>query len=114
MNMFEIGFSLNRQFGPENWTLYKGKNLLCFADNHDVTRLATILANKEHWKPLYGLLLGMPGIPCLYYGSEWGMEGDKAQGDGALRPAVETPEWNGLTAVSYTHLDVYKRQRGER
>ncbi len=97
MNMFEIGFSLNRQFGPENWTLYKGKNLLCFADNHDVTRLATILANKEHWKPLYGLLLGMPGIPCLYYGSEWGMEGDKAQGDGALRPAVEAPEWNGLT-----------------
>ena len=33
----------------------------------------------------------------MYYGSEWGMEGRKAQGDGALRPSVEAPEWNGLT-----------------
>ena len=28
MNMFEIIHSLLRQFGPENWTLYKGKHLL--------------------------------------------------------------------------------------
>ena len=26
MNMFEISYSLNRQFGKENWTLYKGKH----------------------------------------------------------------------------------------
>ena len=32
MNMFEINHSLLRQFGPENWTLYKGKHLLCFVD----------------------------------------------------------------------------------
>lgn len=37
MNMFEIVHSLLRQFGPENWTLYKGKHLLSFVDNHDVT-----------------------------------------------------------------------------
>ena len=35
MNMFEINHSLLRQFGPDNWTLYKGKHLLCFVDNHD-------------------------------------------------------------------------------
>lgn len=42
MNMFEIVHSLLRQFGPENWTLYKGKHLLSFVDNHDVTRVASI------------------------------------------------------------------------
>ncbi len=97
MNLFEIGHSLGRQFGPENWTLYRGKQLLSFADNHDVSRLASILANKRHILPLYGLLFGMPGTPCLYYGSEWGMEGSKQDGDDALRPAVEMPEWNELT-----------------
>ena len=47
MNMFEINHSLLRQFGPENWTLYKGKHLLSFVDNHDVTRVASILTNKN-------------------------------------------------------------------
>ena len=97
MNLFEIVHSLQRQFGPEPWTLYKGKHLLCFADNHDVSRIATMLQNKEHLNPLYGMLFGMPGIPCIYYGSEWGMEGGKEQGDHALRPEVETPQENDLT-----------------
>ena len=39
----------------------------------------------------------MPGIPILYYGSEWGLDGNKADGDPALRPYVRKPEWNGLT-----------------
>ena len=97
MNLFEIVHSLKRQFGPEPWTLYKGKHLLCFADNHDVSRIASILNRREHLIPLYGLLFGMPGIPCLYYGSEWGLEGRKDQGDAALWPALEKPEWNSLT-----------------
>lgn len=97
MNMFEIGFSLNRQFGPENWTLYKGKHLFNFADNHDVTRLASILTEPRHMKPLYGMLFGMPGIPCIYYGSEWGAEGKKQDGDPALRPCFEKPLENDLT-----------------
>lgn len=97
MNLFEIVHSLKRQFGPEQWTLYKGKHLLCFADNHDVTRIATILQNPAHLPLLYGVLFGMPGIPCLYYGSEWGAQGDKSHGDGALRPSFDHPEWNSLT-----------------
>ena len=52
-NMFEIVHSLKRQFGPENWTLYKGKHLLCFVDNHDVTRVASILTNKNHLPLIY-------------------------------------------------------------
>ncbi len=97
MNLFEIGFSLNRQFGPENWTLYKGKHLLNFVDNHDVTRVASILTEPRHLKPIYGLLFGMPGIPCVYYGSEWGAQGKKQDGDPALRPCFEKPEENDLT-----------------
>lgn len=96
-NLFEIGHSLNRQFGPEQWTLYKGKQLLSFLDNHDVTRVATILQDKAHLPILYALLCGMPGTPCIYYGSEWAIEGDKHAGDAALRPALEKPEWNDLT-----------------
>lgn len=74
-NLFEITHSLLRQFGPENWTLYKGKHLLSFVDNHDVTRVASILQNPAHLPLIYALLFGMPGIPCIYYGSEWGAEG---------------------------------------
>lgn len=77
MNLFEITHSLLRQFGPEQWTLYKGKHLLSFVDNHDVTRAASILNNKNHLIPLYGMLFGMPGVPCIYYGSEWGCEATK-------------------------------------
>lgn len=48
MNMFEIVHSLLRQFGPEQWTLYRGKHLLSFVDNHDVSRIASILTNEKH------------------------------------------------------------------
>ena len=97
MNMFEIGHSLARQFGPEPWTLYKGKHLVCFVDNHDVSRIASILTNQEHLAPIYGLMFGMPGVPAVYYGSEWGIKGDKSQGDWNLRPQLDKPEENDLT-----------------
>ncbi len=96
MNLFEINHSLLRQFGPENWTLYKGKHLLSFVDNHDVTRVASILSNEKHLPLIYALAFGMPGIPCVYYGSEWGAKADKREGDPALRPAFEKPRWNEL------------------
>lgn len=97
MNMFEINHSLLRQFGPENWTLYRGKHLLSFVDNHDVTRIASNLTNEKHLPLIYALMFGMPGIPCVYYGSEWGTKAEKAQGDPALRPSFEKPKFNALT-----------------
>ena len=97
MNMFEIVHSLLRQFGPENWALYKGKHMLTFVDNHDVTRVASILNNPRHLPLIYALAFGMPGIPCVYYGSEWGEKAEKRSGDPALRPCFDKPEWNQLS-----------------
>lgn len=100
MNLFEIAHSLNRQYGAEQWCLYRGKHLMSFVDNHDVTRIASILTNKKHLPLAYGILFGMPGIPCLYYGSEWGEEGVKApNNDYALRPCFEEPKPNELTEL---------------
>ena len=98
MNMFEIIHSLLRQFGPENWTLYRGKHLLCFVDNHDVSRIASNLTNEQHLPLIYALCFGMPGIPCVYYGSEWGAKANKSEGDPALRACFDAPVENDLTA----------------
>ena len=97
MNLFEIVHSLLRQFGPEQWTLYKGKHLLSFVDNHDVSRIASAINNPKHLPLAFALCFGMPGIPCVYYGSEWGFKADKSQGDPALRPCFENYEENELT-----------------
>ncbi len=96
MNMFEICHSLARQFGPEDWTLYKGRHLLSFVDNHDVSRIASILSNEKHLPLIYAMCFGMPGIPCVYYGSEWGAKGDKSEGDPALRVSFDQPEFGRL------------------
>lgn len=98
MNMFEIIHSLLRQFGPENWTLYRGKHLFCFVDNHDVSRIASNLTNEQHLPLIYALCFGMPGIPCVYYGSEWGAKANKSEGDPALRACFDAPMENDLTA----------------
>jgi cyclomaltodextrinase / maltogenic alpha-amylase / neopullulanase len=90
-NFFEIAYSLNRQFGPEG--IYRELQLYSFADNHDVNRVATSLANPAYLYTLYPLLFTIPGIPSIYYGSEWGLEGKKENGnDLALRPRLELAE----------------------
>ena len=108
LNMFEINHSLQRQFGPEDWTLYKGRHLLSFVDNHDVTRVASILTNEKHLPLIYALCFGMPGIPCVYYGSEWGAKAQKSEGDPALRACFEEPVFNEL-AEFISRLAVAKK-----
>ena len=86
-NYFEIAYSLKREFGADG--IYRDLPLYNFADNHDVDRVASSLTNPAHLYPLYGLLLTMPGVPSLYYGSEWGITGKRTpSGDKALRPAL--------------------------
>lgn len=96
-NLFEIIHSLLRQFGEDPWCLYTGMELVSFVDNHDVTRIASILNDDKNLPIAYALLFGMPGIPCIYYGSEWGVQGRKEDGDPALRPCILSPEKNELT-----------------
>lgn len=93
-NYFEIAYSLNRQFG-QAYGIYKHLYLYNFADNHDVNRVASTLHDQAHLYPLYLLLFTMPGIPSLYYGSEWGIEGRKtAQSDQPLRPELHIAQMN--------------------
>lgn len=87
-NYFEIGYSLNRQFG--NGGIYKNICLYNFADNHDVNRVASFLKNRAHLPLLYTILYAMPGVPSIYYGSEWGICGERDRfSDKALRPCLE-------------------------
>lgn len=111
MNLFEINHSLLRQFGPENWTLYRGLHLLSFVDNHDVTRVASILNNEKHLPLIYALAFGMPGIPCVYYGSEWGAKGNKSEGDPALRASFPEPVENELSAFIGRLAEAKKHSR---
>jgi glycosidase len=90
-NYFELAFTLNRQFGENG--MYRNLLLYSFADNHDVNRVASHLRNPAHLYPLYCLLFTMPGIPSIYYGSEWGIEGKRtSRSDQALRPHLNLIE----------------------
>lgn len=86
-NYFEIAYTFNRQFGE--YGVYKDLQLYNFADNHDVSRVASNLQNEAHLFPLHALLYGMPGIPSIYYGSERGIRGKKVKDDTVLRPSLE-------------------------
>ena len=111
MNMFEICHSLKNQFGPEDWCRYRGMHLLAFVDNHDVSRIASVLNNDKHLPLIYALMFGMPGIPCVYYGSEWGTKADKSQGDPALRVSFDKPEWNDLTQLISKLANAHKNSK---
>ncbi|HEY5475950.1 MAG TPA: alpha-amylase family glycosyl hydrolase [Tepidiformaceae bacterium] len=83
-NYFEVAYTLNRQSGPEG--MYRDLSLYTFADNHDVDRIVSQLREPAHLYPLYGLLFTSPGIPSIYYGSEFGIPGRRTPNDdSALR-----------------------------
>lgn len=87
-NYFEIAHTIRREFDA-NGGIYRGRKLYSFVDNHDVDRIMTKLNQKEHVIPVYTLLYTLPGIPSIYYGSEFGIDGHKEGGnDDSLRPAL--------------------------
>ena len=68
--------------------------LYTFVDNHDVERIYTKLNNKAHFEPVHIMLYTLPGIPSLYYGSEFGIEGRKDRySDDSLRPALNYDDY---------------------
>lgn len=111
MNMFEIGHSLRNRFGSEDWCMYRDMKLISFLDNHDVTRIGSNLTNKKHIPLAYGILMAMPGIPCIYYGSEWGIEGRKEDGDDALRPEIAAPVQNSISEFVSNAIKVHRENK---
>ena len=104
-NFFEIAHTVKRlyEMGSNNPNSFKLYN---FVDNHDVERIYTKLSNKAHFTPVHILLYTLPGIPSLYYGSEFGIEGRKEKfSDDSLRPALNIDDYkNALTDNSFTAL----------
>lgn len=91
-NYFEIAHTIRREF-DQNGGIYRGMKLYSFVDNHDVDRIASKLNIPGHIYPVHTLLFTLPGIPSIYYGSEWGIQGCKEGGnDDPLRPAVDLEE----------------------
>lgn len=87
-NYFEIAHTFSRQFSQEG--IYQHLKLYNFVDNHDVTRINSILKNEVHLFPIYALLYTMVGLPSVYYGSEFGQKGKKKGADDShLRPAID-------------------------
>ncbi|NLC96407.1 MAG: maltodextrin glucosidase [Erysipelotrichaceae bacterium] len=93
LNLFELWHSLEEQFTRR----YVGSSLWNFLDNHDVNRISSILKNPDHLKLAYGILFSIPGVPCVYYGSEWGVKGERSKfSDKELRPYFENYIENDL------------------
>ena len=99
-NYFEIAHTVKYLQNMGNLDLYN------FVDNHDVERIYTKLSNKAHFNPVHVLLYTLPGVPSIYYGSEFGIEGRKERSsDDSLRPALvladyaDAKETNPCTAL---------------
>jgi cyclomaltodextrinase len=104
-NLFEINYTLNQQFNEQ----FPHAHPLNFLDNHDVNRIASVLNHPEHLPLVYALLFAAPGIPCIYYGSEWGALGTRTrESDAALRPCFDRPEENELTAFLAKLSDLHR------
>ena len=104
-NYFEIAHTVRRLYEmggnqPDGLKLYN------FVDNHDVERIYTKLQNKAQFFPVHVLLYTLPGIPSIYYGSEFGIEGKKERySDDSLRPALQLADYkNAATENPCTRL----------
>lgn len=87
-NYFEIAHTVKYLQNMGNLDLYN------FVDNHDVERIYTNLSNKAHFAPVHVLLYTLPGVPSIYYGSEFGIEGKKEKfSDDSLRPALDIKDY---------------------
>ena len=87
-NYFEIAHTVKYLQNMGNLDLYN------FVDNHDVERIYTKLSNKAHFTPVHILLYTLPGVPSIYYGSEFGIEGRKeCSSDDSLRPALSLDDY---------------------
>ena len=96
-NYFEVAHTITYVGGMVG----KNLNLYTFVDNHDVERIYTKLKNKAHFVPVHVMLYTLPGIPALYYGSEFGIEGRKERhSDDSLRPALNYEDYKNAAETN--------------
>ncbi len=104
-NYFEIAHTVKRlyEMGGNN---PQGLKLYNFVDNHDVERIYTKLNNKRHFIPTHILMYTLPGVPSIYYGSEFAIEGKKERfSDDSLRPELSYEQYkNEIETNEYTKL----------
>ncbi len=94
-NYFEIAHTVKRLY-EMGGNRTEGLRLYNFTDNHDVERIYTKLNKKEHFTPVHILLYTLPGVPSIYYGSEFGIEGRKERfSDDSLRPSLSLSDYAG-------------------
>ena len=97
-NYFEIAHNVRRLEAV-------GKSLYTFVDNHDEDRIASKLNHPVNLFPVYQLLFTLPGIPSIYYGSEWGIEGKRSRtSDEVLRPALTLSGMDGKAPELISHI----------
>ena len=92
-NFFEIAHTVKR-LNDMCGGVFKLYN---FVDNHDVERIMSKLSTPKGFIPVHILLYTLPGVPSIYYGSEFGIEGRKGRGagaDDALRPEMIYEDWS--------------------
>ncbi len=99
-NYFEIAHSVKRLLGIVGDKI----RLYTFVDNHDVARIYSKLNNKAHLANVIMLLYTLPGIPSVYYGSEFGIEGGKEYGsDWNLRPDLNLADYDENADIPMLH-----------
>ncbi len=102
-NYFEIAHSLNRQFSYGG--IYQNIYTYNFVDNHDVNRIASELHDKNHLYNIHTMMYTMPGVPSIYYGSEFGVEGRRTKGsDYELRPCLDLDNVPNANYELYKHI----------
>lgn len=91
-NYFELAHTAKRLFDPVDG-ICKNQTLYSFLDNHDVNRIVSKLDKIEYLYPATILLYTLPGIPSIYYGSEFLVKGVRIKNDIPLRPKLEFADY---------------------
>jgi len=83
-NLYELAYTVSHSVPNNGLPHYN------FLDNHDQPRIIDNVSDPAHLKTLYSLLFTLPGIPSIYYGSEWEIRGRKENNsDKPLRPYID-------------------------
>jgi cyclomaltodextrinase / maltogenic alpha-amylase / neopullulanase len=104
----------NGNFYELDWALRRHNDMLrsfvpaTFIGNHDVTRIASQIADRRHLPHAVVLLGLLGGTPTVYAGDEFGFRGikeDRAGGDDTIRPAFPV---QGPDALEHTDEELFR------